>query len=94
MERCTVFVDGKSLVRYLLALLYKFNIEKCGTVRVAARGRFISKAVTSVLSLLNLLHHNYAVSHISIGTVVLRSSSAEKHVSKIEIVVANMERVP
>ena len=89
-----MFVGGKSLIRYLLALLYKFNVERCGEVKVAARGRFISKAVASVLSLLNLLHYSYAVSRISIGTVILRSSRYEKYVSKIEIVVTNMERLP
>ncbi|RLG87350.1 MAG: hypothetical protein DRO39_00665 [Thermoprotei archaeon] len=93
-ERCVVYVGGKALARYVLALLYKFNVEGCGGVDVVARGAYVYRAVSAVVAFLQLMGRGYAAVDVRIGTVALRSSSDERRVSKISIRVERMDVVP
>ena len=93
-DRCRVFVGSKSITRYLLALLYKFYVEGCTRVEVAARGRFVHRAVAATTGFLALVGRGFAVVGVEIGSVALRGPSDERRVSKISIAVTRMDETP
>ncbi|HDI02486.1 MAG TPA: RNA-binding protein [Ignisphaera sp.] len=88
-----VYVGKKFFMRYVLAVLYKFYIEKCNRVKLRALGKNISKAVKTATSL-EYLAQELIVSNIDIGTVAFVSEGHIRYVSSIDIEISNKNFIP
>jgi len=78
-----VLVGSKPIEKYIFAVVAQFKNNK--TVKVKARGRNISRAVSVVEATRNKNLVDFKIKNINIGTDVLQTESGERRVSFIEI---------
>lgn len=82
----TVFIGGKPVMSYVLAVVTQFN-NQSPEVKIKARGRAISKAVDVAEIVKNRFVKGSAITGIDIGTERLTGENGEVNVSTIEIIV-------
>jgi len=80
-----VYIGKKFYARYILALLYQFNVLKHNRVVVKARGKAISRAVHIVETLRRTIMPELRYEKIVTGSVTIESSGKRIRVSTIEI---------
>lgn len=85
----TVYVGRKFFMRYVLAVLMKFNVFKCSTTVIKARGSNISRAVL-VAEVSKGLISSINYSSVDIGSVSIESSGVRRRVSTIKIVLSRV----
>jgi len=93
MDVCSdniVYIGRKFFMRYVLAVLMKFNVFRCDTTVIKARGSNISRAVL-VAEVSKELLGSINYSSVSIGSVNIESSSIRRRVSTIKIVLSRID---
>ena len=82
----TVYIGKKFFMRYVMAVLMKFNYFKHDEVIIKARGKNISKATLVAEVVRNTFHEDVKYKLIAIGSVYIESSGIRKRISSIKIV--------
>ena len=80
-----IYVGRKFFMRYVAALLMKFNYFKLNKVIVKARGKAISRAVHVVVTFINSFNSNVRCSNIKIGSVNIDAEGRRLRLSVMEI---------
>ncbi len=84
-----VYIGRKFFMRYVIAILFKFNLLNCGEVVIRARGNNISKAVLVVESLRELIKDIHYIS-IVLGSTNLESGGFRRRLSTVKIVISKV----
>ncbi len=80
-----VYIGKKFFMRYVMALLFQFNILNHDRVLIKARGKAISKAVHVAETLRRTFMPEVKYGKIVTGSVTIESSGRRVRVSSIEI---------
>jgi len=88
-----VLVGSKGVARYVMACLYKLFVEGRRSVRLAALGKNIYRAVHAATGVQHLLKEVYT-SSIRLSTVQFYSEGRTRRVSRIEIELRLRDLVP
>jgi archaea-specific DNA-binding protein len=84
-----IFVGGKPVMNYVLAVMTQFN-KNVPDVTLKARGRSISRAVDTAEIARNRFMPNLKIKNISIGTESIPGDGGERvNVSSLEIILTN-----
>ncbi|NPA97564.1 MAG: RNA-binding protein [Crenarchaeota archaeon] len=95
-SRCldrTILVGKKGIARYVLAGLYKVFIEQCSSVRYAALGKSIYRAVSAAEALSRLLGFLY-IKRVQISSLIVSGEGKTRRVSRIEIELHRIDEEP
>ncbi len=82
-----VYVGRKFFMRYVVAVLMKFNVFRCGSVVIKARGSNISRAVLVAETSKELIK-DVEYSSIDLGSVGIESGGVRRVVSTIKVVLS------
>jgi archaea-specific DNA-binding protein len=88
-ESAVIFVGGKPVMNYVLAVMTQFN-KNVPDVTLKARGRSISRAVDTAEIARNRFMPHLKIKNISIGTECIPGDDGERvNVSSLEIILTN-----
>ncbi len=94
--RCSdnvIRVGKKFYMRYVVAILYKRNIEKCTTITLRAIGRNISRAISIAISAM-FLDNSLHLFGARIFSIFLSSGGREVRKSGMELVLRVRDLIP
>lgn len=94
--RCSnnvIRVGKKFYMRYVIAILYKRNIERCTTIILRAIGKNISRATSIAVSAM-VLDGGLYLSEARIFSIFLSSGGKEVRKSGIELVLRVRNLIP
>ena len=80
-----VYVGKKFYMRYVAALLMKFNYFKCSKVIVKARGKAISKAIHATKVFIDTFNNDVRYGNINLGSMNIDIEGRRFRLSTIEI---------
>jgi len=86
-------VGKKFYMRYVVAILYKRNIEKCSTIMLRAIGKNISRAISIAIAAM-FLDSSLYLSEARIFSIFLSSGGRELRKSGIELVLRVRDLIP
>lgn len=72
-------------MRYVAALLMKFNYFKCNRVIVKARGKAISKAIHATKIFIDIFNNDVKYGNINLGSMSIDVEGRRFRLSTIEI---------
>jgi len=82
----TVYIGRKFFMRYVMAVLMKFNYFNYGEVVIRARGRNISKATLVAEVVREVFGGGIEYKLVAIGSTYIELSGVRRRVSSIKIV--------